>query len=54
MVLNTIINNMSAIWWRYFVMAKKLESPDKNTDLSQVTDKLHHKDMKRLQKRKKR
>jgi hypothetical protein len=42
MVLNTIINNISAIWWRSFVMAKKLESPDENTDLSQVTDKLHH------------
>jgi hypothetical protein len=33
-----IINNISAIWWRSFVMAKKLESPDENTDLSQVTD----------------
>jgi hypothetical protein len=42
MVFNAIINNISVIWWRSVVMAKKLESPDKNIDMSQVTDKLDH------------
>jgi hypothetical protein len=38
MVLNTTFNDISVVsfyWWR------KTEHPEKNTDLSQVTDKLY-------------
>jgi hypothetical protein len=37
MVFNATFNNVSVIsWWR------KPENPEKNTDLSQVTDKFYH------------
>jgi L-lactate permease len=42
MVLKASFNNISAITWRLVLLAGKLEYPEKTTDLSQVTDKLHH------------
>ena len=40
-VFNTTVNNSSVISWM-FCWWRKPEYPEKNTDLSQFTDKLHH------------
>jgi hypothetical protein len=39
-VFNDIFNNISVISWRSDLMVE--EYPKKTTDLSQLTDKLHH------------
>ena len=39
MVFNAIFNDISIISWGSVLL---VEYPDKTTDLSQVTDKLHH------------
>jgi hypothetical protein len=41
MVINTTFNNISVIsWWS--VLLEGTGGPEKNTELSQVTDKLYH------------
>jgi len=40
MVFNATFNNISAISWLSFYWWRKLEYPEKTTDLPQVTDKL--------------
>ena len=43
MVLNATFNNISAILWRSVLLVEETrEYPEKTTDLSQVTDKLYH------------
>ena len=42
MVFNATFNNISAIWWGQFYWWRKSEDPEKTTDPSQVTEKLHH------------
>ena len=42
MVFNATFNNISVISWRQFYWWRKLEYPEKATDLPQVTDKLDH------------
>ena len=42
MVFNATFNNISAISWRSVLLVEETESPEKTTDLSQVTDKLYH------------
>ena len=43
MVFNAIFNNISAISWRSVLLVEETEvHTEKNTDLSQVTDKLYH------------
>jgi len=42
MVINTTFNNMSVISWRSVLLWRKLEDPEKTTDLPQVTDTLYH------------
>jgi hypothetical protein len=41
-VFNATFNNMPVISWRSVLMAKETEYLKKTTDLSQVTDTLHH------------
>jgi len=42
MVSNATFNNISVISWRSVLLVEETEYPEKNTDLSQVTDKLYH------------
>jgi hypothetical protein len=42
MVLNATFNNISVISWRLIFWWRTPEDPEKNTDLSQVTDKLYY------------
>ena len=43
MVFNATFNNISVILWRsVFIGGGNQSSPEKTTDLSQVTDKLYH------------
>ena len=43
MVLNTTLNNISAISWRSDLLVEETRVyPEKTTDLPQVTDKLYH------------
>ena len=41
-MFNATFNNISAISWRSVLLVEETESPEKTTDLSQVTDKLYH------------
>ena len=40
MVFNATFNNILAISWRLIILVEN--KPEKNTDLSQITDKLYH------------
>jgi hypothetical protein len=42
MVFNTTFNNICVILWGTVYWWKKLEYPEKTTNLPQVTDKLYH------------
>ena len=42
MVFNTTFNNISVISWRSVLLVEETGVPDKTTDLSQVTEKLYH------------
>jgi hypothetical protein len=42
MVFNVTFNNISSISWRSVLFVEETGVPEKNTDLWQVTDKLHH------------
>jgi hypothetical protein len=42
MVSNATFNNISVISWQSVLLLAETEVPEKTTDLSQVTDKLHH------------
>jgi len=42
MVYNATFNNISVIPWRSVLLVEETGGPEKNTDLSQVTDKLYH------------
>jgi hypothetical protein len=41
MVFYVTFNNISAISWRSVLLVEEPEVPGENTELSQVTDKLH-------------
>jgi hypothetical protein len=41
MVFNATFNNISVILWRSVLLVEETRVPEKNTDLSQVTDKLY-------------
>ena len=45
MVFNATLNNISAISWRWVVLLEETEYSEKITDMSQVTDKLYHKNV---------
>jgi hypothetical protein len=36
------VNNISVVSWRSVLLVEETHYPEKTTDLSQVTDKLHH------------
>jgi hypothetical protein len=42
MVFNATFNNISVILWRSVFLGEENGVPEKNTNLSQVTDKLYH------------
>jgi hypothetical protein len=42
MVFNTTFNNISVIPWLSVLLGRKMEYPEKTTDLLQVTDKFYH------------
>jgi len=42
LVLNITYNNISVISWQSILLFEETEVPGETTDLSQVTDKLHH------------
>ena len=42
MMFNATFNNISVMSWGPFYWWKKPEYPEKTTDLTEVTDKLHH------------
>ena len=42
MMLNATFNNISVISWLPILLVRKTENQEKTTDLSQVTDKLYH------------
>ena len=42
MIFNVTFNNISAISWLSGFLMEETGVPEKTTDLSQVTDKLHH------------
>jgi hypothetical protein len=42
MVFNATFNNITVISWQSVLLVEKLEYPEKTTDLPQVTDKLYH------------
>ena len=42
MVFNTTFNNISVVSWRSVLSVEETGVPDKTTDLSQVTEKLYH------------
>ena len=42
MMLHATFNNISVILWRTVLLVEETQVPGKNTDLSQVTDKLNH------------
>jgi hypothetical protein len=43
MVFNATFNNISVIsWWSVPFLWRKPKCPEKNTDLTQVTDKVYH------------
>jgi hypothetical protein len=42
MVFNATFNNISVTWWRSVLLVEETGEPEKTTDPSRVTDKLHH------------
>jgi len=42
MVFNATFNNISVISWRSVLLVEETGGPGKNSELSQVTDKLYH------------
>ena len=42
MVFNATFNNVSVISWWSVLLVEEIGVPEKTTDLSQATDKLHH------------
>jgi hypothetical protein len=42
MVFNVTDNNISVISWRSVLLVEEPEFPEKTTDLPQVTDKIYH------------
>jgi len=42
MMFNATFNNISVISWRSVLLVEEIEYPEKTADLSQVTDKLYH------------
>ena len=41
-MFNATFLNISVISWRSVLLVEETEIPEKTTDLTQVTDKLHH------------
>ena len=42
MMLNATFNNISVISWRLVLLVEEIGEPMETTDLSQVTEKLYH------------